>query len=86
MGGGREGETSGGEWSEILAGHRTAVWGLGRGQGAATVGHSRLSCLLRILSLHGLFLTQCNREGSTMAPEHLWPHGRLAKPRCDSGS
>jgi hypothetical protein len=31
--------------------------------------HSRWSRRLRILSLHGLFLIQCNREGNTMVPK-----------------
>ena len=30
---------------------------------------SRWSRRLRILSLHGLFLIQCNREGNTMVPK-----------------
>ena len=59
-----------------------------RGEGAAS-GHSRLSCRLRIRSLHGLFLIQCSRDGNTMVPKwgsntSSWLEKKSA--RSDTGS
>ena len=59
-----------------------------RGERAAS-GHSRLSCRLRIRSLHGLFLIQCSRDGNTMVPKwgsntSSWLENKSA--RSDTGS
>lgn len=62
----------GADLQERQKGARGPVWEPGQGGGGGRgphPGHSRLSCLLRILSLHGLFLIQCNREGNTMVPK-----------------
>lgn len=36
---------------------------------SGSLAGSRLSCRLRIRSLHGLFLIQCSRDGNTMVPK-----------------
>lgn len=66
-------DSEGVAWSGFAGGAERSAWGRygkeGRDGNGPHPGHSRFSCLLRILSLHGLFLIQCNREGNTMVPK-----------------